>query len=118
MARVYQTRAGVDHAKADDVAEFADLAKFIEYSPQEFSYRTRGKIYQDHRMYVEAIADYTEAIRLSPTNSVFLLERGDIYAEAKKYDEAVKDYEQSLKLDPTLKETVDQRINYVKTLKK
>ena len=118
LAEIYRIRAGVNHAKADNTAEFADLVKFIEYSPTEFSYRTRGKIYQDHQMYVEAIADYTEAVRLSPTNSIFLLERGEIYAEAGKDEEALKDYQQSLKLDPTLKEIVGQKINYVRTRKK
>lgn len=118
LANVYRTRAGANHTKADTVSEFADLAKFVEYSPTDFSYRQRAKIYQDHQMYSEAIADYTEAIRLSPAESIFTLERGDVFAEAKKYDEALKDYEQSLKLDPTLKEIVEQRISSLKSQRK
>jgi tetratricopeptide (TPR) repeat protein len=118
LAYVYRLRADTFHSKGDTTAEFADLAKFIEYSPQEFSLRQRAKIYQDHKMYDEAIADYTEAIRISKNNTeIFFLERGDVFMCAEKYDEAIKDYEQTLKLNPQYNDIIPSRINDAKSRK-
>jgi tetratricopeptide (TPR) repeat protein len=110
LSEVYRLRAGVFHAKNDSIAEFADLARFIEYEPRDFSYRVRAKIYLDHDMFTEAIADYTEALKNTLNPSIFLFERGDVYARAGKYEEAIRDYEETLKKDATLENQVNQRI--------
>jgi tetratricopeptide (TPR) repeat protein len=110
LSEVYRLRAGVFHAKNDSTSEFADLAKFIEYTPTDFHYRIRAKIYLDHDMFTEAIADYTEALKNTLNPSIFLFERGDVYAAAGKYEEAIRDYEEASKKDAGLNDIIDQRI--------
>jgi len=118
IADIYLTRAGVYPSKGDTQAEFADLAKAVEYDPQEFRYNLRAKAYFNHRMFAEAVNDYTEAIRLSKFNKpVHLLERGDAYVFSEKYEEALKDYAEALKLDPTLQKAYDQKVAWVKQMR-
>lgn len=110
LSEVYQLRAGVYHLRNDTTAEFADLAKFIEYEPRDFNYRQRARVYLEHDMSDKAIADYTEALKNTSTASIILFERGEAYAEAGKYVEAIKDYEESIKSGDMVKEVVLQRI--------
>ena len=110
LGQLYYTRSRVFHSRGDENAEFADLAKYIEYNPEPYIYRLRANIYRQHKLFSEAIADYTEAMRLAPTDALFVLERGDAFVELGKDDEAIKNYEQALKLDPTMKEIVEERI--------
>ncbi|BAO42347.1 small glutamine-rich tetratricopeptide repeat-containing protein 2 [Kluyveromyces marxianus] len=49
----------------------------------------------------EAIAKYTAAIEVSPSNAVYYSNRAAAYSSLKKYEEAVKDAEQAIKVDPT-----------------
>lgn len=117
LARVYDMRARIYHTKGDTAAEFADYAKSIEYQNEDMDYANRAKVYFDHRMFEEAIADYTESLRISknPKNNwIFLIERADAYVYAGKYDEAFKDYAEALKLNQTLKEPIDARIVWAK----
>jgi tetratricopeptide (TPR) repeat protein len=115
LARAYQTRAGIRHAKGETAAEFEDLAQFVKYSPDEFGYRHRARVYFDHQMFAEALADYAEIIRRRPGDEVFLIERGDIYAAAGKFDEAARDYAKALELDATLGDVIRQRQNWLKS---
>lgn len=109
LSEVYRLRAGVHHVKNDTANEFADLVKFVEYEPKDTTYRQRAKIYLDHGMTGEAIADYTSALKNTLNPAIFRFERGDIYAEAGKYAEAIADYEEAAR-DAGLSESAQQRI--------
>ncbi|CCG21559.1 Sgt2 small tetratricopeptide repeat (TPR)-containing protein [Candida orthopsilosis Co 90-125] len=50
--------------------------------------------------YAGAIAKYTEAIGLDPTNVVYLSNRAAAYSSAQKHTQAVEDAEKAIKLNP------------------
>jgi tetratricopeptide (TPR) repeat protein len=118
LSLVYLKRARLFHAAGDSEAEFDDLARFIEYDPTFSHYQIRAQIYSDHRMYPKAIADLTEAIRLSnhpPIDS--LIRRGEVYVLAENYSEAVRDYEQVLKTDGVVnRKLIEQRLSEIKRM--
>jgi tetratricopeptide (TPR) repeat protein len=64
------------------------------YLSQAFLHSRRGQ-------YEEAIADYTEAIRLNPKNAAAYFGRGNAYSELGEYEEAVADYREAVRLNPT-----------------
>ena len=59
----------------------------------------RGLSYAANGDYDRAIADYNEAIRITPQAN-FLTNRGDAYNQKGDYDRAIDDYDRALKLNP------------------
>jgi tetratricopeptide (TPR) repeat protein len=55
-------------------------------------------IYEQH--YDRAIADYSEAIRLDPTDTAAFISRGVAYQAKEDYDRAIADYSEAIRLDP------------------
>jgi tetratricopeptide (TPR) repeat protein len=101
LSNLYRTRALLFHANGETENEFSDLARFVQLDRTYYNYQTRAHIYVEHQMFSEAIADHTEAIRLTTDHApiVSLLERAEVYVLAEKYAEAVADYEAALKLE-------------------
>lgn len=64
------------------------------------TYLDQARFHSFRGQYEEAIADYTEAIRLDPENPSAYYGRGNAYAELGDYEEAVGDYTESIRLDP------------------
>lgn len=60
----------------------------------------RGDAKYSRRDYEDAIADYSEAIRLSPDNAQAYLGRGNAQYALEQYPEALTDYDAALKHDP------------------
>jgi len=116
LSWTYHMRARIFHSNGDTQAEFADLGKFIQYRPNFYNYQVRAQLYVDHQMYAEAIADLTDAIRVSdhpPIDS--LIRRAEVYVLAEKYSEAVKDYEEALRTDGLANRTsVEQRLSEIR----
>jgi tetratricopeptide (TPR) repeat protein len=50
--------------------------------------------------YDKSIADYTQAIRLDPSNSYLYYRRGCVYRTKADYDRAIADFTQALRIDP------------------
>jgi predicted negative regulator of RcsB-dependent stress response len=59
-----------------------------------------GKAYYDQEDYDQAIADYTEAIRMHPGYAPAYVGRGNAYSKKGDYDRAIADYTQEIGLDP------------------
>jgi tetratricopeptide (TPR) repeat protein len=57
--------------------------------------------YKNHN-YLDAIADYTEAIRLAPKDAVAFCGRGVAYYRLNDGRKALKDYNRAIELDPNL----------------
>ena len=79
-------------ATDDSAAIKLDSTQPVYFDNRGLSYAASG---DDDR----AIADFDEAIRLSPTAGS-LTNRGDAYQHKGDHDRAIVDYDRALKLDP------------------
>jgi tetratricopeptide (TPR) repeat protein len=59
----------------------------------------RGHIWRELRQYAEAIADFSEAIRLHPKANHYA-DRGNGWCDKKDYDRAIADFNEAIRLDP------------------
>jgi len=60
----------------------------------------RAFLYAVNKHYDQAIADYTEAIRLNPQSALTFDARGFVYAAKEDYDRAIADYNEAIRLNP------------------
>ncbi|MDR1959944.1 MAG: tetratricopeptide repeat protein [Planctomycetaceae bacterium] len=67
-----------------------------------YFWRGRGRLHLG--MYTEAIADFSNAIRIEPHRGEAYLYRGEGYFALRKLDQANSDFDQALKLNPELHE--------------
>jgi tetratricopeptide (TPR) repeat protein len=76
----------------------------------------RGDAYYEKEGYDQAIADYTQAIRLDHNEIWAYSGRGSVYHDKEDYDRAIADYTQAIRLDPNYAWTYNNRGNayYVK----
>jgi len=59
-----------------------------------------GSILQRQKRFGEAVAEYSEAVKLNPNDIVSLTNRGEIYMQHKLFDDAVSDFDKAIALDP------------------
>ncbi|MGU3538668.1 tetratricopeptide repeat protein [Methylobacterium sp. A54F] len=64
------------------------------------AYFNRGLAYANKEDYERAIADFSESIRLDPSNVDAIRKRGESYESLEQYDRALKDLDQAVRLDP------------------
>ena len=64
-------------------------------------YSNRASIYSVSGQSDKALADFSEALRLSPEDAVTYANRGAHYEQLKQYDRAIQDYDEAIRLDPT-----------------
>ena len=69
-------------------------------------YFKAGNEFVDNLKYEEAIAQYTSAIGLEPSNSNYYFVRGKTYEKLLKFDEAKADYEKSIVFEPKEAEVI------------
>ena len=100
----YYSRASIHGHLANTDQELSDLAKAIQLISSEvgrsFAFSRRAEIYQKQEKFAEAIADYSEAIRLNPDFAYHHDNRGDVYLQMKDYEKAIADYSEAVRLDP------------------
>jgi tetratricopeptide (TPR) repeat protein len=64
------------------------------------AYHNRGQAYFFKGDNDRAIADYNQAVRLNPKDSVAYANRGNAYSNKGNNDHAIADYDQAIRLDP------------------
>jgi tetratricopeptide (TPR) repeat protein len=111
------SRADAFFAKKDFGAARSDLDAAIARAPVAFLYVKRGQVhravsesasgygergttYPDVGRVTEAIADFTEAIRIEPKNTYAFSERGATYRDMGKVSEAIADFTEAISIDP------------------
>ena len=109
-------RARINLAKSLMEPALADLAKAIEYLPDGNNYFRRAGIYVEHKMYAEALADFSKIIdeKLIFDRSFVYLQRGNVYFMTQKYAEALADYEEAVKLNESMRQYAQKRIALIK----
>jgi tetratricopeptide (TPR) repeat protein len=88
---------------ARTVSRFADaVAKMILHDPQDaVEAYSRGMEYLDYNEPDQAIAAFTEAIRLRPKYIQAWVARGYAHAIERDLDQAIADYTEAIRLDPS-----------------
>jgi tetratricopeptide (TPR) repeat protein len=66
------------------------------------SHVTQGDAHHRRGDVDQAIAAYSEAIRLNPTLALVYKKRGDAYEDKDDFDQAIKDYSEAIRLNPKL----------------
>jgi len=68
------------------------------------TYSEKGTEYFVKKDYDNAIASYSEAIRLTQDNAIYYILRGIVYATKKDYDTAILDYNEAIRQNPNNEE--------------
>ena len=92
-----------DNAKHDLENAISDLTQLIgRFKDSAELIMNRGYILSRDRRFPEAIADFSEVLKLRPKSSGAFRARAGIYAELKQFDKAAKDYDSAIDLEPDL----------------
>jgi tetratricopeptide (TPR) repeat protein len=99
-----------EESAENDVTEAAHEGDDLDDSQEEQEhdpelaafYCDRGRDHRNAGDFDQALADFTEAIRLDPESADARNNRGNIYLALHRHDEAIDDYTEALRLDPEL----------------
>ena len=83
----------------------------IEHSekPVRIAYTNRGEFYKDNQQYPEALADFGQALKISPNELGTLEMRGYVFFQTQKYQECISDYSTVLRAQPENVEAMANR---------
>ncbi|CAD1809138.1 TPR repeat family protein [Candida parapsilosis] len=87
-------------SKTDDDAKPSSIVVDDNTKEKADKLKLEGNRLMGAKDYEAAIAKYTEAIGLDPTNVVYLSNRAAAYSSAQKHAQAVEDAEKAIKLNP------------------
>ena len=73
------------------------------------TYDNRGNLYDDQGDHDRALADYNEAIRLNPKNSIAYNNRGNAYDDKGDLAHAIADYNEAIRLNPKYDQAYENR---------
>jgi tetratricopeptide (TPR) repeat protein len=100
------TREGIEASKANDwdkaIAAFKRAAQLEQrYAPNLASaLQQRATIYVSQKKFQEAIADYSEALKVKSNDPDIFERRAYAEMQLKDYDKALHDYNEAIKLSP------------------
>lgn len=73
----------------------------LNLDPHNFYYHSAmGSIYQKRKNFVEAVFEYTEALKLNVEDLASLVNRGEVYLLHKNYRRAAEDFREAILKDP------------------
>ena len=100
------TREGIEASKAKDwdkaITAFRKATQLEErYAPDlAAALQQRATVYVSQKKFQEAIADYSEALKIKSDDPNVYERRAYAEMQLKDYDKALKDYDQAIKLNP------------------
>lgn len=83
----------------EEAERFFKMLTVLDWN-NSYYHSMMGSILQRQKRYGEAIAEYSEAIKLNPNDIVSLTNRGEIYMQHKIFEDAIKDFDKTISLDP------------------
>jgi len=95
-----QARIEFDSNRYSTPPQFVRRPVTIRANHNEIRVLHEGRMVVRPNLYPDAIADFTEAIRLEPNNAKYLNNRGRAFFELKQYDRAIADHDAALRIDP------------------
>jgi tetratricopeptide (TPR) repeat protein len=87
----------------EEVSRYPDTSLcMVPINPGDpsFAALNRGNASKNKSDWDQAIAEYTEALRINPNNAAAYNNRGNAYYDKGDYDRAIADYNQAIRLDP------------------
>lgn len=100
---LYLIRAQLNQEKKDFDKALKDYDRIFEIVSENLhSYylAKRGELFGQMGLHPQALADYTESIKLDTTDGSTIASRGDEYRLLGKYDLAVSDFDRAIELEP------------------
>ncbi len=74
----------------------------VKLDPHNYYYHAAlGSVYQKQKKYVEAVFEYTEALRYNGDDVASMVNRGEIYLIHKNFRKAAEDFRQAILKDPS-----------------
>jgi tetratricopeptide (TPR) repeat protein len=89
------TKNVIPYSKAID-----QITRELKGHPNAQAYLSRGKLWEARSEFDKAIADYSAAIKLDPTNEFIYNSRGNAWRSKGEYDKAIADHSEAIRLDP------------------
>jgi tetratricopeptide (TPR) repeat protein len=74
------------------------LTAALDLEPNDLDYVSRGRARKELGQLDDAVADFTEAIRLNPNNAAAYASRGDLYMERDDVKHAIADFDQAIRI--------------------
>src|SRR5271166_5902962 len=90
-------------------AASAVWALYFTYNPSDADFYTRGDTHIERGEYDQALAVYTEAIRLNPNDAMAFNERAFVYDKKGDYDRAIADSTEAIRLNPKFAKAFNNR---------
>lgn len=83
----------------EEAERFFKMLTIMDWN-NSYYHSMMGSILQRQKRFGEAVAEYSEAIKLNPNDVVSFTNRGEIYMQHKLFDDAVSDFNKAISLDP------------------
>ncbi|MBL7685651.1 MAG: hypothetical protein JNK65_06430 [Deltaproteobacteria bacterium] len=87
------------YGRVDDAKQIFEC--LVKLDPRNFYYHASlGTVYQKIKKFVEAVFEYTEALRYNPDDLASLVHRGEVYLLHKNFRKAAEDFRSAILKDP------------------
>ncbi len=102
LAAAHYHRAMGLRQKRDQNGALADLDEAVKLATFAPIFNVRGQVHADLGQFDQAIADFTESLKIDPESAPSHHFRGAAYAQRGKYDLAIADFSEAIRIDPNL----------------
>lgn len=86
------------HGRLDEARKIFEVLSFIDHN-NYFHHLALGSAYQKQKKWVDAVYQYTQALKINAQNTNALVNRGEVYLRNKNYRKAAEDFREAILLD-------------------